>query len=48
MDDLFIQLGITAILQAVKNEAKRAQLKKALLKVRNAINMAYANDPDFK
>jgi len=51
MEDLFLNLGITTILTAikssVKNEKKKAQLKAAMLKVRNSINALYATDPDF-
>lgn len=48
MEDILINLGISAILSAVKNPAKAATMKKALLKVRNAINAAFAGDPDFQ
>ena len=45
--DFYLNFGITAILLAIKNPAKKASLKKAMLKVRDAINIAYAGDPDF-
>ena len=48
MDDILINLGISAILTAIKNPKKKQELKKALLKVRNAINAAFAGDPDFE
>jgi hypothetical protein len=48
MEDLFIQFGITAILAALKGPKKKAALRKAMLKVFNAIKMAYPNDPDFE
>lgn len=48
MEDVLINLGISAILTAVKNPTKAASLKKALLKVRNAINAAFPGDPDFQ
>ena len=48
MEDLLITMGISVILTAIKNPAKKEALKKALLKVRNAINAAYATDPDFQ
>lgn len=47
MLDIWINMGMTAILMSIKNEARRASLKKAMLKLRNAINTAYINDPDF-
>ena len=51
MDNLFINMGIsfvlTAIKDSVKNPKKKEELKKALLKIRNAINMLYAGDEDF-
>lgn len=43
-EDVIISLGISAILTVVKNPAKAAKLKAALLKVRNAINAAFPND----
>lgn len=48
MVDIWINFGISVILTAVKDPAKRAELKRAMLKVRNAINTAYAGDPDFE
>lgn len=46
-EGILINLGISAILSAIKNPDKKAPLKRAMLKVRNAINTAYAGDPDF-
>ena len=46
--DIFVTLGISAILASIKNPAKAANLKKAMLKVFNAIKAAYPNDPDFQ
>lgn len=48
MEDLLINLGITLILSAIKNPAKKDALKRAMLKVRNAINAAYVDDPAFQ
>lgn len=48
MDELIIQMAITIILSTVKNPAKKVQLKKAMLKIRNTINTVYAADPDFQ
>ncbi len=48
MDTMIIQMAIAIILSTVKNPAKKAELKKAMLKIRNSINTAYAGDPDFQ
>lgn len=48
MEDMIISMAIAIILSSVKNPAKKASLKRALLKVRNTINAAYADDPDFQ
>lgn len=45
--DLLIPMAVSVIISSVKNPAKKAELKKAMLKVRNTINQVYANDPDF-
>lgn len=47
LEDLLINMGISAILAAIKNQQKKAALKKAMLKVFNAIKAAYPGDPDF-
>jgi hypothetical protein len=51
MEDFLLNMGITTVLtairQSVKNPAKKEQLKRALLKIRNAINALYFDDPDF-
>lgn len=47
MDDLVISMAIAVVLSVIKNPDKKAKLKKALLKVRNQINFAYKNDPEF-
>ena len=44
---MIIAMAIAIILESVKNPAKKAALKRAMLKVRNTINQAYAGDPDF-
>jgi hypothetical protein len=46
--DFFITMGTAAILASIKNPEKRAALKRIMLKIRNAINAAYADDPDFQ
>lgn len=47
MDDLIVSMALAVILRVVKNPAKKEDMRKALLKVRNAINMAYVGDPEF-
>lgn len=52
MDNMFISMGIsillTALKDSVKNPKKKEELKRAMLKVRNAINALYAGDEDFE
>lgn len=48
MEDLLISMGLSVLLSAIKNPAKRASLRKQMLKIFNAIKAAYANDPDFQ
>lgn len=51
MNDLLLNMGIsfvlTAIKESFKNPKKKEELKRAMLKIRNQINMLYAGDPDF-
>lgn len=48
MEDYLVSMGInivlTAIALAIKNPAKAGSLKKALLKIRNQINLLYPED----
>lgn len=44
MEDLLINMALSILLGVIKNPEKAAKLKKALLKVRNAINAAFPND----
>lgn len=52
MDSIFFDLGVSAVLSAIKaafkSEEKRTALKRALLKIRNQINALYYGDPDFE
>jgi hypothetical protein len=48
MEQYFITMGVAVILQMLKNPAHRAGYKSAMLKVRNAINLAFADDKDFQ
>lgn len=45
--DILISMGVAAIIESVKNPTKKAALKRKILKVFNAIKVAYADDPDF-
>lgn len=51
MSDLLLNMGIsfvlTAIKESFKNPARKEELKRAMLKIRNQINLLYAGDPDF-
>lgn len=51
MQDWLIDLGLAAIFRllkdAIKNPAKRASWRKAMLKLRDAIDLAYGNDSEF-
>lgn len=44
MESTIISLVLVVIKEVVKNPAKKAKLKKALLAVRNAIDAAYAGE----
>ena len=41
MEDIIITMAISTLLMTIKNGAKKAQLRSALLKLRNAISAAY-------
>jgi hypothetical protein len=41
MDELLINMALAIIFSVIKNPAKKEALKKALLKMRNAINTLY-------
>lgn len=41
MEDLIISMALAVVFEAVKNPAKKAKLKKALLKLRDQINLLY-------
>ncbi len=44
MEEIYINMGISILLSAIKNPDKAAKFKAALLKVRNAINAAFPNE----
>ena len=51
MKDFWVEMAISVILavlkQTVKSPEKKAELKKSMLKVRNNIDVVYADDEDF-
>lgn len=52
MNNFWIPMALSVLFEVlsetVKNPQSKAKLKKALLKLRNAINTAYFDDPDFQ
>ena len=44
MEELYINMGISILLSAIKNPDKAKKFKAALLKVRNAINAAFPGE----
>jgi hypothetical protein len=50
-NDFLVSMGLsvlfTSLKQFVKNPQSKENMKKGLLKLRNAINAAYIDDPDF-
>ena len=48
MEETLIAMGISVVLQTLKNAKNKAKFKAAFLKIRNAINLAFAGDDDFK
>lgn len=52
MSEVWISMAISLVLLAikdsVKNPARKADLRKAFLKIYNAIKDLYAGDPEFK
>jgi hypothetical protein len=47
-EELIIAMATSVILASVKNPAKKATLKKAMLKIYTTIGTMYAGDPDFQ
>jgi uncharacterized membrane protein len=47
-EELLIAMATSVILSTVKNPAKKASLKKAMLKIYKTIGTVYAGDPDFQ
>ena len=47
-EELIIAMATSVILASVKNPAKKATLKKVMLKLYTTIGNMYAGDPDFQ
>jgi hypothetical protein len=47
-EELMIAMATSVILASIKNPAKKAALKKAMLKIYKTIGTVYAGDPDFQ
>lgn len=51
MNDLLLNLGITTLLEALKesfkNAQRKAKLKAVMLKIAASIQATYGDDPDF-
>jgi hypothetical protein len=47
MEDILLAMGISVLLNAVKDPNKKAKIRKQMLKVFNAIKAAFSGDPDF-
>lgn len=45
--DMALAVMFSTLKQVIKNPVKKAELKKAMLKLRDNINIAYAGDVDF-
>jgi hypothetical protein len=46
--DIWINLGISALLTAIKNPIKKMQMRKAFLKVFTVIWQQFSGDPEFQ
>ena len=44
MEDMMINMALAILLGVIKNKAKAAKLKAGLIKLRNAINVAFPNE----
>ena len=48
MEEIFINMGISALLVAIKNPNKKESMRKVFLKVFRAIWLQFANDKEFQ
>ena len=46
--EYFLSMGISVILESLKNADTRRKFENAFLKIRNQINIAFAGNPKFK
>lgn len=46
-EDFVINMGVSALLIALKNPTKREKMRKIFVKIFNAIKAAFPDDPDF-
>lgn len=45
--DLLISMAVNVLIESVKNPAKKAQMRKAVLKVLRTLLQTYGSDPEF-
>lgn len=48
MEEYLISMGISIVLKSLKNETTRRKFENAFLKIRDAINAAFAGNPKFQ
>ena len=45
--DMAVSVVLTVLKEVIKNKEKKAEVRKAMLKISNSIAAAYADDQDF-
>lgn len=48
MEEYFISMGVSVVLQMLKNPTKKRKFRNVMLKVYRAIKTAFADDEDFQ
>jgi hypothetical protein len=48
MEEYFITMGISVILQTLKNPTRKRKFRNAFLKVFKGIKAGFADDPEFQ
>jgi len=48
MEEYFISMGVSVLLQAIKNPEKKRKMRNIFLKVFKTIKSAFPNDVDFQ
>ena len=48
LEDIFINMGVSALLVAIKNEQRRKQMRAIFLKIFKAIWLNFASDEEFQ